>query len=105
VHDARVANLFFQEFTGLLNGMGVGVAEADGTEAFRFYPNPTEGLVSIEWTAGATPGELRLFDAAGRTVGTWAWTGEALRLDVDHLPAGLYVLAAPGGATGRLTVR
>jgi phosphatidylserine/phosphatidylglycerophosphate/cardiolipin synthase-like enzyme len=105
VHDARVANLFFQEFTGLLNGMGVGVAEADGTEAFRFYPNPTEGLVSIEWTAGATPGELRLFDAAGRTVETWAWTGEALRLDVDHLPAGLYVLAAPGGATGRLTVR
>ena len=28
IHDERVANLCYQEFTGLLNGMGVGITEA-----------------------------------------------------------------------------
>jgi len=105
VHDARVANLYFQEFTGLLNGMGVGVVEPAGHEAFRFYPNPTDAAVAVDWTADGTPGHLTLFDASGRTVATYPWTGGTLRLDLGHLPAGLYLLATPDGAAGRLTVR
>ena len=105
VRDARVANLYFQEFTGLLNGMGVGVVEPAGREAFRFYPNPTDAAVSVEWTADGTPGHLTLFDATGRTVATYPWFGGTLRLDLGHLPAGLYLLATPDGAAGRLTVR
>jgi phosphatidylserine/phosphatidylglycerophosphate/cardiolipin synthase-like enzyme len=105
VRDARVANLYFQEFTGLLNGMGVGVVEPAGREAFRFYPNPTDAAVAVEWTADGTPGHLTLFDATGRTVATYPWFGGTLRLDLGHLPAGLYLLATPDGAAGRLTVR
>jgi hypothetical protein len=85
--------------------MGVGVVEPAGREAFRFYPNPTDAAVSVEWTADGTPGHLTLFDATGRTVATYPWTGGTLRLDLGHLPAGLYLLATPDGAAGRLTVR
>ena len=105
VHDARVANLYFQEFTGLLNGMGVGVVEPAGREAFRFYPNPTDAAVAVTWTADGTPSLLTLFDATGRTVATYPWLGSTLHLDLGHLPAGLYLLATPDGAAGRLTVR
>jgi hypothetical protein len=38
-------------------------------------------------------------------VATYPWTGGTLRLDLGHLPAGLYLLATPDGAAGRLTVR
>lgn len=108
IHDARIANLFYQEFIGILNDMGVNVPEI-GSEAVALtaYPNPTDGVLNVVVARPEAVEFVRLRDMAGRTVWTAALNGATrLQLDLQGLPAGLYLLDAGAGTqAARIVLR
>lgn len=94
VHDARIANLFYQEYMGLLGAMGVGVEAIDGTrEIARLYPNPTAGELAVDWKGDGAPDDLVLRDALGRLVDQIPLNTGVTRLNLGHLPAGIYTVS------------
>ena len=95
IHDARIANLFYQEFMGILGDMGVDVPSLDGrATAFSAYPNPTAGFLHIVLTSDASIDFVRLRDMSGRVVWSQSIPAGAthLQADIQHLPAGMYLL-------------
>jgi hypothetical protein len=108
IHDARIANLFYQEFMGILNDMGINVSEVGGEAvALTAYPNPTDGMLNIVVARPEGLEFVRLRDMAGRTVWTKALNGATqLQLDLQGLPAGLYLLDAGAGTqAARIVLR
>lgn len=67
------------------------------TATLRLYPNPTNGLVSVE-TDQYIGETLALFDRMGRKVMTQKVADELTRIDLGGLPNGLYLLRV-GNAT------
>jgi len=104
IHNERIANLYYQEFMGLLNGMGVGISEAATLETVcTVYPNPATDEVTVAVEAA---GEwLRLRDASGRLVLERQITAQTTRLDIGHLNRGIYLVQYGASLPARLIVR
>ena len=105
IHDERVANLYYQEFAGLLNGMGVGITEAATMQtACILYPNPAADqlTVAVEDITGAW---LQLRDASGRLVLERQITAQTTRLHIGHLNPGIYLVQYGESLPARLIVR
>jgi len=70
------------------------IREKIGKNEIRIYPNPTGGFLHIE-----IPGEkennisIRLYDMKGRTIKEMQVTDENILLDLNSLPAGIYILS------------
>jgi len=66
---------------------------------FDVYPNPSAEQVEFLWQSGyaGMPGQFKILDRRGRTV----YQAEQLPgvLQLDFLPAGLYILEAIAGQT------
>lgn len=108
IHDARIANLFYQEFVGLLGDMGVHVTDLAGVKPLlEAHPNPTNGDLWIQLPAPHLVDVVRLWDAAGRLVWSQSVQGQAqLQVSLHHLEAGLYLLdAGEGTRAERIVVR
>ena len=110
VHDARVANLYHQEFSAIvnaINGTGDAVHEA-GLRTWSLMPNPAREQV---WVQGVYATDVvRVVDASGREVAVAQWRqGAVIQLELNGLSAGMYHVAvtAPNGATttARLAVQ
>ncbi|MDA0939803.1 MAG: phospholipase D-like domain-containing protein [Bacteroidetes bacterium] len=110
VHDARVANLYHQEFRGIvnaINGTGDAVREA-GVRTWSLMPNPAREQV---WVQGVQATDaVRVLDASGREAVVSQWRqGAVIQLDLNGLSAGMYHVAvtAPNGSTttARLAVQ
>ena len=70
VHDARIANLYHQEFRAILISLGVvqSTEDFEGKVQCVLYPNPAQDILSVEWLANGTPSVLSLRDMSGRVV-------------------------------------
>jgi hypothetical protein len=110
VHNARVANLYHQEFRGIvnaINGTGDAVREA-GVRNWNLMPNPAREQV---WVQGVQATDaVRVLDASGREVAVSQWRqGAVVQLELNGLSSGMYHVAvtAPNGATttARLAVQ
>ena len=110
VHDARVANLYHQEFQAIvnaINGTGDAVREA-GVRTWSLMPNPAREQV---WVQGVHAKDaVRVLDASGREVPVAQWRqGAVIQLELNGLSAGMYHVAvtAPNGSTttARLAVQ
>lgn len=99
IHDARIANLFYQEFVGLLGDMGVHVTDLAGKKTLlEAHPNPTFGDLWIQLPATNSVDVIRLWDASGRMVWSQAVQGQThLQIALHHLEAGMYFLDAGEG--------
>lgn len=66
----------------------------DVPEPLRIFPNPTSGLVHVEWVQEAGPITLSLVDGVGKTIITQNASNpagiNAFDLDLSKLPAGIY---------------
>jgi hypothetical protein len=110
VHDARVANLYHQEFRGIvnaINGTGDAVLEA-GVRNWKVMPNPAREQVWIQGVHATDA--VRVLDASGREVAVSQWRqGAVIQLELNGLSSGMYHVAvtAPNGATttARLAVQ
>lgn len=75
-----------------INNFGVEDLSLEG----RVFPNPTAGLLRVEWTAAGGDYVLRLLDAKGaevqRTEAKSSRAVESVDLDISQLPAGIYLL-------------
>ena len=105
VHDARVANLYHQEFSAILNSVtggggtdGVGMNEKP---EWTVMPNPAREQV---WVQGLeATDEVTLLDASGRRVLAPAYRqGNAVQLDLGMLSVGMYHVAVTS-STGVVT--
>ena len=105
VHDARVANLYHQEFSAILNSVtggggtdGVGMNEKP---QWTVMPNPAREQV---WVQGLeATDEVTLLDASGRRVLAPAYRqGNAVQLDLGMLSVGMYHVAVTS-STGVVT--
>lgn len=89
----------FERYRGVCNSFGVSVDEAL-SHTVRCYPNPTRGLLHIEyqWAQNLTA-EARLIDLSGRVLRSAPATGAAGNLSINTagLPAGMYLLQLSDG--------
>jgi hypothetical protein len=107
VHDARVANLYHQEFQGILNALGVTVTEIDAqATACSVFPNPAQETITVQLNdSEASGGWLRLRDSSGRLVFESQIMTATHQLSVAHLPAGLYLVQFEDSLPTRLIIQ
>ena len=68
------------------------VLSGDGRASIlKIFPNPTNSTVTVEFTA-ATTGTLRVSDAMGKQLGSFAVSGNTVTVDISAYPAGTYLL-------------
>lgn len=97
IHDARVANLFFQEFMARYEEATLSVRELDAL-SLKLYPNPAQSEVRLDFELkGGSELTVRLFDMNGRLVketAQWQIGGQnSLVLELDGLENGIYLIA------------
>ena len=107
IHDERIANLYFQEFTGLLNAMGVGVNELATSKILcRIFPNPADSRISIQITDLQSIGQnLILRDASGRIVLSEQINSMTQDVVIGQLSAGIYLAQFGNSKPTQLVVR
>lgn len=59
---------------------------------FNIYPNPTNGVLNIEYLAGKELKNIRLFDSQGKLIQIVRSDNESVQLDLFELPKGIYHL-------------
>jgi hypothetical protein len=103
VHDARVANLYHQEFRGIINAITGTPDGLDATEtkSWTLMPNPAREQV---WVRGLQAGDVvSLLDMGGREVSCeQVRASDVVQLNLGVLSAGLYHVAVTSNA-GRVT--
>ncbi|WP_300660700.1 phospholipase D-like domain-containing protein [Fluviicola sp.] len=101
VHDASIANQYYQEFMGRWcerNGGNclLGLKELTGEEKILVYPNPNKGSFVLYVTGDGSVAELRLTDMTGKQVylvETPTEQGEnTLNIATPALKPGVYLL-------------
>ena len=96
VHDARVANLYYQEFRGLLISMGVisSIEDENGDFVMTAFPNPTSDVLHVEVSNEYVGTAFTLSDINGRLVEVLNVNSTRTSIDVSGLERGVYVLSS-----------
>ena len=93
VHNSRIANLYYQEFRGILMDIGVNIEEQPDGGEFLVYPNPAQNYLSVQSEQGhVMSGELTIVDLNGRVISTQNMNAAFTRMDISNLASGIYVL-------------
>ncbi|MEN9302294.1 MAG: hypothetical protein RL264_723 [Bacteroidota bacterium] len=82
-------------FTITVEDCGVGVDEQFANMVI-VYPNPTSGALTIKEIPVEHVKDVKLFDAAGKEVGTWKVMGSEMNLDLTKMASGSYNLIFSG---------
>jgi phosphatidylserine/phosphatidylglycerophosphate/cardiolipin synthase-like enzyme len=101
VHDARVANLFLQEF--MARWGQVGVNESQTNENWSLFPNPTEISFVVNVPLALLPAQLNVYDMNGRLVYSENMNGSVQSVNIENLEAGMYQCELQ--ATGKSLVK
>ncbi len=88
VHDARVANLFFQEF--MARWGQVGVDENFQDINWSLFPNPADVSFLVNVPSELLPAQLNVYDLNGRLVYSENMNGNVQTVHIEGLEAGLY---------------
>ncbi len=102
IHDATIANIFYQEFAQRfqeLFGWFMAVDEVNNQWAIKAYPNPANDLLHIDLINTTGDIKLSIMDLAGRTVYSQnIQNGGISTLDVNtnNLAPGMYILNING---------
>ncbi len=96
IHDATVANLFYQEWYARHYGP-TAVAEVHGTNSLLAWPVPANNLLNVR-TAENGIAVLELTDATGRVMYRSEVSG-SITINVGNYAAGMYTLTCIQGGT------
>lgn len=91
IHDARVANLFFQEWSARHSDVAA-IGEEAPAEALAAWPIPADRLLHLR-PSGLGPALITVHDATGREVYRMETNGLAT-IPTGDWPAGVYVVSA-----------
>jgi hypothetical protein len=75
---------------------GVGIAETSNG-VVEFYPNPTSGLVMMNFASAVEAGTLNVYSSLGELVMTDAFSGTTAQLDMSTLSSGVYMIEVLDG--------
>ncbi len=96
IHDATVANLFYQEWHARRNEV-VAINEMNVDEEILAWPSPAQGNLNVLLPATMHHARLQLFDPTGRVVAAALPNGPQHQVDVSALAEGNYVLVCSDG--------
>jgi len=106
IHDARIANLFYQEFYARLVDLdAIGVGELLPSD-LMIYPNPSEGNVTIDLSNfnSLNKFEILITDAFGRIIKNISNAGtDRIQLDLSDLNSGMYILTVSDNSRIKLS--
>jgi len=95
IHDATIANLFYQEFTARYNEATLSTEEESQAE-IKLYPNPATDWVTLEFEGLGDAATISVYTLEGKVVqqlNIRSFKGaNGLTLDVSSLPVGFYLL-------------
>lgn len=95
IHDASIANQFYQEFTARYNEIVLSTNQRVPSKLLLF-PNPATEEVTLEFDGGGTEAVISIFSLDGKVISQKNINSvngaNTLVLDVSNLPAGLYFL-------------
>jgi phosphatidylserine/phosphatidylglycerophosphate/cardiolipin synthase-like enzyme len=101
IHDATIANLFYQEFMARWAlGVPLEVDEIDQAKSSLVYPNPSSGQFTVrlnETLQGAV--SLNIYNHFGQLIfqsDEKVTPGTAIKLNLNNLDAGIYFLEVTG---------
>ena len=95
IHNADIANQYFQEFSARYNEVTVGIDEFGKETHFSVYPNPASDKLTLLSTDFEGNYELILQDVSGKTINTRTLNfsvGQEYQLDISALNYGIYYL-------------
>lgn len=76
---------------------GVGIQEASFGQYFSVYPNPTNGIVNVNYFGSWNPTmSIEVLDITGKTVAAFTTTAYTYTVDLSSLPAGVYTMKFVG---------
>ena len=89
IHDALIANQYYQEFHNLFNtnggALGIAAATQDADE-FQFYPNPSNGSFRLSFNSNeSAAAEIVISDLLGKTISSQK-DRKSTRLNSSHIP-------------------
>jgi len=96
IHDATIANLFYQEWNARHNAVA-GIDEANSATSVNAWPVPASDQLHVSFQ-DALSHEVTLTDVMGRTVARITAVSSAT-LDVSAFPAGVYTLSCVSGTS------
>ncbi len=115
IHDAEIANQYYQEFHNLFNGNGgsVSISETGTSQSFSCFPNPSSGETFINVSSDQSAAySLIVMDVSGKKIHEQKIavnTGQHhYPVDFSYLPAGMYLLkldSSNGTAYSKLVIR
>ncbi len=95
IHDATIANLFYQEFTARYNEATLSTDEQAQAE-IKLYPNPATDWVNLEFEGLGDAATITVYSLEGKLIqqlNIRSYKGaNGLTLDVSSLPVGFYLL-------------
>ena len=97
IHDATIANLFYQEWHARRNDVA-GIRITDGDNGLSLWPQPAADVIHVGLPASMRDAAIQLTDLSGRVVRSFNGTGPLRELDVAVLPNGPYVLVCASSA-------
>ncbi len=97
IHDARIANLFFQEFMARYAESTLGIKNLDQL-SLKMYPNPANSEVRFDFDLGASTSlNIRIFDMNGKLikeVSRQQLAGQnSMLIQLDKFEEGIYLVA------------
>lgn len=105
VHDARIANLYHQEFRGMLIDLGViSSVETEQDSPLTAYPNPAGDVLFVRWNGPSVGGTITVRDVQGRTIQTVVTNEMGGEISVAGWPSGVYLLDVAGSTPVRFVV-
>jgi len=96
IHDATVANLYYQEWHARRNDV-VGVAAQGIAAEPAIWPQPARDALNVRLPEGMHGARLRLIDASGREVPIATGFGPLRTIDLSRCAEGLYALLYENG--------
>jgi|GEM_PF-1756066 C1A family cysteine protease len=80
-----------------------GIANVDPNTSFRYYPNPTNGELTVEGLTG-DENQIEVFDVIGKLVSQTVTTNPSCVLDLRNQSKGMYMMRVTNKSTKAITL-
>lgn len=81
---------FDLDAVGVINETAVGINELDKNDFIKIYPNPSNGVVRVEWLVASRACSLKVFDLLGNEIKNFELHSKTTELDLSNLNSGIY---------------
>ena len=81
---------FDLDAVGVINASGVGMDELESNSFVKIYPNPSNGVIRVEWLVDSGACILTVFDLLGNEIKNFELRSKTTELDLSNLNSGIY---------------